>query len=72
MIADRFHNHIRTTVTNAKPSSRYAIDVTFATGGAVERNVPDDRILFRNKVGILWRNDDDLSARQAFTQVVVA
>src|SRR6185369_8167073 len=62
VIANSFNHHIHAAVPHTNPLACDTVDVSLATRRAVERNVADDHILFRNKRGIPGRNDDDLSA----------
>src|SRR5262245_16109319 len=71
MITNRLDNNIRSAIANTKSRSRDAADVGFATRCAIESNVANDHILFRNERGAFWGHHDDLSPGQTLTKVVV-
>ena len=71
MVAQPFHNCAGARVANGKPLTAHAVEERFAAGGAVQDHVADQNIFFRDEGGILRRIDDQTSAREPLTHVVV-
>jgi hypothetical protein len=68
---NRFHDRTNTRITDAEPLTCHAVDVDFAAGGSVEGDVADDDV-FGGDEGGFWRGvEDDFTAAESFTDVVV-
>jgi hypothetical protein len=71
MIADRFHDRTHTRVTDAEPFASHAVDVDFAAGGSVEGDVADDDVFGGDEGGFGRGVEDNFTAAESFTDVVV-
>ena len=59
-------------VSHTEPFSGHAADICLSAGRAVECHVSDDDILIRFKLCAAGRIDDEFSAGQPFSEVIVA
>ncbi len=71
VVANAFHNSLDAGVADGKPFAGFSADKGFAGGGAIEGDIADDAVFFRNESGILRGIDDQSGAGEAFTKVVV-
>ena len=72
MIADSFHNRRNAGIPHAEPFSGNAADIRFAVHSPIERDIADDDVFLRQKAGFFRRNNNNLAARKAFADIVVA
>src|SRR5439155_18573910 len=71
MVADALDHGVRPAVSDRESLARDAADVRLAARRAIQRDVADDDVLFRDKRRLPRRIDDDLPARQPFPDIVV-
>ena len=71
MIATAFDNSRCTGVSHAESFRRDTSEIRFPGCCSVESYVADDDVLFRNEGHILWRIDDQTTARQSLAGVVI-
>ena len=71
VVADAFHDGMYTAVADAESFAGPAADVGFAFDRAVECDVADQNVVFRDEGGVFRRPDDEFCAGEAFTEVVV-
>src|SRR5262245_42998184 len=71
MIADALDDRERARIANGEALARDAAEIAFSRNGAVEHGVADDNGILRDDPRALRRTDDDSSARQSLTDIVV-
>ena len=72
MVADTFHDDIRTGIAHAESLARNAGNKSAAACRAVERDIADDDVLSRLKRAGPIRKNDQSAAGKALAEVVVA
>ena len=72
MVAQTFDYGFGAGVAHGKAFSGHAVEVGFAAGSPVKRDVADQDILFRQERGRARRVDDDLSAGEPLADVIVS
>src|ERR1035441_9700194 len=71
MVADSLDDRVRAAVTHRESLAGYAAEERFAAGGAVERDVADNDVVFGLEGRFLRRAHRDKSARESLAAVVV-
>ena len=71
VIANSFNHGRSSTVPHTETFARCAADVGFATRRAIESDVTDNHILFRDERCFARRVDNNLAARKSFAEVIV-
>src|SRR5262245_12573474 len=71
MVSDGLHDRPQAAVSDAKALAGHASDVRFARCRSVERDIANDDVLLRHERGPLGGIDDDLTSREALSNVVV-
>ena len=71
MVPDTFNNGVRTAIADAEPFSGDSPEVGFTRGRAVEHNIADQYVVFCGEATVGGWVNDDLSAGEPFTDIVV-
>ena len=71
MVANALDDSRSTRVADAEAFPGDAVEISLTAGRAVESDVSDDDVFFGLEACVLGRIDDDLRARQPFSDVVV-
>src|ERR1700748_3493204 len=72
MVARAFDDGDRAGIAHGEALAGDAAEVALALDGAVHHGVADDDALFRHDAAVGRRFDDDLAAREALADIVVA
>src|SRR5690606_15051440 len=72
VVARALDDRVGTRVAHGKALAGDAAEVAFAADRAVEHGVADDHALFRHDAGLRVRAHDELAAREALADVVIA
>ena len=71
MIATAFHDCDRTGVAHRKALPGNAVDIGAAAGGAIERDIADDDVLFRRICRSCRRCHAQLAAGETFAKIII-
>ena len=71
MVANAFDNRTGTGVAHGESLRRYAPDIRFTTGCAIQNDIARNNVFFRFKGAFYRWIQDDLAAGQPFTEVVI-
>src|SRR5439155_19552269 len=71
VVADTFNNRGCAGIANRKALARHSVEERFSTGRAVKHDIADDDIFLGLKAGPARRINNDLSARQTLSYVIV-
>src|ERR1019366_9199978 len=70
-VAETFHHRRGAGIPDREALARHSVEISFAGGGAVERDVADENVLFGDEGGSSRRIDYQFSAGEPLPDVIV-
>src|SRR5262249_51130927 len=72
MVAYGLNHRLHAAVAHAEAFAGHPANVSLAAGGAVQGDITNNNVFFRNKGGAFRREHDDFSAGQTLADIIVS